>query len=220
MKFNDLKKWQKLLMYMYMNVHVNDSFTVAKNGDDVIKYGIVKNKNALYSMISYLCENSYIYNPGDGYLLTIDSYYYCGDLHQQISSCYPWERDEDEYPAQPNISGNSTTKSTDDSMKAAFESMAQSFKSMAQAFNNNVGTAAEQNDAGLKSMLDDAYHLADINNSYITFIVSHIDTIMNAIKNGTKSPNEILETISEIYSDGINPLVKNNEALKIMLSPK
>ena len=220
MKFNDLKKWQKLLMYMYMNVHVNNPFTVAKNGDDVIKYGIVKNKNALYSMINELRKNSYICNTDDGYLLTVDGYYYSGDLHQQISSCYPWERDEDEYPAQPNISGNSATKSTDDSMKAAFESMAQSFKSMAQAFNNNVGTAAEQNDAGHKSMLDDAYHLADINNSYITFIVSHIDTIMNAIKNGTKSPNEILETISEIYSDGINPLVKNNEALKIMLSPK
>lgn len=113
MKFNDLKKWQKLLIYMYTHNDI-DTFTVAKYGDDVIKYGIVKNKNALYPIINDLRENSYIYNPGDGYLLTNDGCYYCDDLYQQINS-YPWDIDEDEYAAQPNISENSAAASVNDS---------------------------------------------------------------------------------------------------------
>lgn len=225
MKFDDLKKWQKLLIYMYthndMYTHnFNDAFTAAKNGDDVIKYGIVKNKNALYSMINDLREKSYIYNPGDGYFLTDNGYYYCDDLYPQISSCCPWDIDEDEYSAQPNSSENFAATSTNDSMKNAFESMAQSFKSMAQSFNSLGISFNKQNDNNVKDLLDSSYQLACNNDAYIAFIISHIDTVVNAIRNGTKSPKEIIETLMEIYSDGINPLVKNNSDLKNMLSPE
>ena len=221
MKFNDLKKWQKLLIYMYTH-NVNDMFTVAKNGDDVIKYGIVKNKNALYSMINDLREKAYIYNPSDGYFLTDTGCYYCDDLYQQISSYCPWDidEDEDEYSAQPNISENFAAASTNDSMKKAFESMAQSFKSMAQSFNSLGISFNKQNDSNVKDLLDSSYQLACNNDAYIAFIISHIDTVVNAIRNGTKSPKEIIETLMKIYSDGINPLVKNNSDLKNMLSPE
>ena len=219
MKFNDLKKWQKLLIYMN-ECNDNDTFTVAQNGDDIIEYGIVKNKNALYSMINDLHEKSLIYNPGDGWLLTNNGCDYCDDLYQQINGDCPWNTDEDEYSAQPNISENSAAASTDDSMKTAFESMAQSFKSMAQSFNSLGISFNEQNDSSVKDLLDSSYQLACNNDVYIAFITSHIDTVVNAIKNGTKSPKDIIDILMEIYCDGINPLVKSNSDLKNMLSPK
>ena len=137
MKFNDLKKWQKLLIYMYTH-NVNDTFTVAKYGDDVIKHGIVKNKNALYSMINDLREKSYIFNPGDGYLLSNIGWDY---LYHQLEDWLDSETDfdseiDENCPSteQPNSFENSPVASANDSMKTAFESMAKSFEAMSKSF--------------------------------------------------------------------------------------
>lgn len=52
MTFNDLPKQQRLLIYMfYYEAESGNTITMAKNGNDIIAYGISKNKNSLANML-------------------------------------------------------------------------------------------------------------------------------------------------------------------------
>lgn len=52
MTFNDLPKQQRLLIYMfYYEAESGSAITMAKNGNDIIAYGISKNKNSLANML-------------------------------------------------------------------------------------------------------------------------------------------------------------------------
>ena len=57
MTFNDLPKQQRLLIYMfYYEAESGSAITMPKNGDDIIAYGISKNKNSLANMLYTLCK--------------------------------------------------------------------------------------------------------------------------------------------------------------------
>ena len=52
MTFNDLPKQQRLLIYMfYYEAESGSAITMPKNGNDIIAYGISKNKNSLANML-------------------------------------------------------------------------------------------------------------------------------------------------------------------------
>lgn len=52
MTFNDLPKQQRLLIYMfYYEAESGSAITMAKNGNDILAYGISKNKNSLANML-------------------------------------------------------------------------------------------------------------------------------------------------------------------------
>lgn len=52
MTFNDLPKQQRLLIYMfYYEAESGSAITMPKNGDNIIAYGISKNKNSLANML-------------------------------------------------------------------------------------------------------------------------------------------------------------------------
>ncbi len=52
MKFNDLPKQKRLLIYMfYYEAESSNAITMSKNGNDIIAYGISKNKTSLANML-------------------------------------------------------------------------------------------------------------------------------------------------------------------------
>ena len=61
MTFNDLPKQQRLLIYMfYYEAESSSAITVPKNGDDIIAYGISKNKNSLATMLYTLRKKGFV----------------------------------------------------------------------------------------------------------------------------------------------------------------
>ena len=61
MMFNDLPKQQRLLIYMfYYEAESSSAITVPKNGDDIIAYGISKNKNSLATMLYTLRKKGFV----------------------------------------------------------------------------------------------------------------------------------------------------------------
>ena len=223
MKINDITKQQRLLVFMYELEEKNIIFGASHLRDQAIAYGIAPNKKALSSMLYNLSKDNLIYKYNDGnngWLLSTIGWDNANYLYHQLEDWFDSETDENLSVEQPNISEDSVPVDANNTMKTAFESMAQSFNSIAQSFNSLGISFNKQNDNNVKDLLDNSYQLACNNDAYIAFIISHIDTVVNAIRNGTKSPKEIIDTLMEIYSDGINPLVKNNSDLKNMLSPE
>lgn len=78
MTFNDLPKQQRLLIYMfYYEAESGSAITMPKNGDNIIAYGISKNKKSLANMLYTLRKKSLVAEArlrnGDlAYLLTED----------------------------------------------------------------------------------------------------------------------------------------------------
>lgn len=61
MTFNDLPKQQRLLIYMfYYEAESGKAITMAKNGNDIIAYGISKNKNSLANMLYTLRKKGFV----------------------------------------------------------------------------------------------------------------------------------------------------------------
>ena len=61
MTFNDLPKQQRLLIYMfYYEAESGSAITMSKNGDDIIAYGISKNKNSLANMLYTLRKKGFV----------------------------------------------------------------------------------------------------------------------------------------------------------------
>lgn len=61
MTFNDLPKQQRLLIYMfYYEAESGSAITLPKNGDDIIAYGISKNKNSLANMLYTLRKKGFV----------------------------------------------------------------------------------------------------------------------------------------------------------------
>lgn len=61
MTFNDLPKQQRLLIYMfYYEAESGKAITMSKNGDDIIAYGISKNKNSLANMLYTLRKKGFV----------------------------------------------------------------------------------------------------------------------------------------------------------------
>ena len=61
MTFNDLPKQQRLLIYMfYYEAESGSTITMPKNGDDIIAYGISKNKNSLANMLYTLRQKGFV----------------------------------------------------------------------------------------------------------------------------------------------------------------
>ena len=61
MTFNDLPKQQRLLIYMfYYEAESGKAITMLKNGDDILAYGISKNKNSLANMLYILCKKGFV----------------------------------------------------------------------------------------------------------------------------------------------------------------
>ena len=223
MKINEFAKSQQLLIFIDNIEEFGNRFSLGEYGDSAINYGIATSKKNLSSILSNLKKKQWIMNYANGYWeLTPLGMHYVDKLLLKLddNSWFSAQPKENKKVKQPNSFENSAPVDANSAMKTAFESMAQSFNSMAQSFNSLGISFNKQNDSNVKDLLDSSYQLACNNDAYIAFIISHIDTVVNAIRNGTKSPKEIIETLMEIYSDGINPLVKNNSDLKNMLSPE
>ena len=62
MEWNDLPKQKQLLIYMfYYEAKSGLAITMSKNGNDIIAYGISKNKNALANMLYTLCKKHVVF---------------------------------------------------------------------------------------------------------------------------------------------------------------
>lgn len=136
MKFEDLTKQVRLLVYMYDNeAGENGPFTIADDGLAVIKSGITKNKLSLSSMLNILANKGYIEHDGYwGWVLTKDG---CEVAYTAIQTL-----DEDEHPQDSDDNNEEELEDAEEqpavfanaAMKIAFESMAKSFEAMSKSF--------------------------------------------------------------------------------------
>lgn len=113
---------------------------------------------------------------------------------------------------QPNSFENDDMNNAANNMKNAFESMAKSFEVMKKSFETLNKTSNNANN------LDRIQPYVEAIDHNITYLVTHFDTVYNAVKNGSESPNKIIERMNEIYEGGINLLIHNNNALKKVIS--
>lgn len=145
MKFEDLPKQARLLVYMHDNEAENHSpFTIADDGVAVIESGITKNKMSLSSMLNILANKGYIEHNGYcGWLLTEDGHEAAliaiNSLDDDVAIPY---FNEAEQPQDSNDSNEEEFEDTEEqptvfanaAMKTAFESMAKSFEAMSKSF--------------------------------------------------------------------------------------
>ena len=149
MKFEDLTKQGRLLIYMLKNEVNGHYFTLKDNADDIIRLGIAPNKNALSAMLTTLRNDVYVvHGPERSWGLSIEGERVARDLVAQVEDLdeVEWEADEpdevedeveDEEPEeveQPNTFVNDAMKQSFDAMAKAFASMAKSFEALSKIY--------------------------------------------------------------------------------------
>lgn len=149
MKFEDLTKQDRLLIYMLKNERDGNYFTIKDNADDIIRLGIAPNKNALSAMLTALRNDVYVvHGPERNWELSIEGYQVACDLIAQVEDFdeVEWEADEPEEVEdevedeeleeveQPNTFVNNAMKQSFDAMSKAFASMAKSFEALSKIY--------------------------------------------------------------------------------------
>ena len=149
MKFEELTKQARLLIYMLKNESNGHYFTLKDNADDIIRLGIAPNKNALSAMLTTLHSKAYVvHGPEHTWELSVEGAVEARFwiTHVEDIDEIEWEADEpeemedeveDEEPEeveQPNTFVNDAMKQSFDAMSKAFASMAKSFEALSKIY--------------------------------------------------------------------------------------
>ena len=215
MKINEFTKSEQLLMLIYHIESQGYVFSLKHYGNIAIDYRIAKDKHGLSTILNNLKIDGYLLNTSD-HTWSLNK---AGSLYAEScimdldnDSWFNRSSNENDEVEQPNNFENEES-TMDDNVKSSFENMDKAFDCMKQVFNATFGKPSIDN-----KLLNEVQTLANNNDAYITYVITHFDSIYNAIKNGSESPNKIIECMNDIYANGINPLINNNNALKKLVS--
>ena len=223
MMFEDLTKQQQLLIYMF-NRECSDPeypFIVSYDADDVIGYGITKNKNSLRNMLVQLENKHFIFGQRQKADNTVEWWMTKNGCYEarRLQNLCDGNDEELIQEDEDSISDDANAQQIDGNVKSAFENMNKAFDAMNKSF-AALGMPAVKIPQVQTQNLVDIKKIHDIADDEIVLRLAAgrvvLETAIDRLKDGSKPRSEIIELLNDVLENAIDKTCTHAKAIREM----